>query len=47
MLIGHLMQVTIRAHQVAKLMLAAAEEIEQLHAKIGELERARAGQGLS
>ena len=25
-------------HQVARLMLAAADEIEQLHARIGELE---------
>jgi nucleoside-specific outer membrane channel protein Tsx len=27
-------------HQVASLMLAAADEIEQLHARIGELEAA-------
>jgi len=27
-------------HQVARLMLAAADEIEQLHARIGELEAA-------
>jgi hypothetical protein len=27
-------------HQVAKLMLAAANEIEQLHARIDEIERA-------
>jgi hypothetical protein len=29
-------------HQVAKLMLAAADEIEQLHERIGELERTKA-----
>jgi hypothetical protein len=28
-------------HQVARLMLAAADEIEQLHARIGELEGAK------
>jgi hypothetical protein len=34
-------------HQVAKLMLAAADEIEQLQARIGELEGARRAKRLT